>query len=193
MRVAITGSIGSGKTTVCTMLSRRGYPVIIADEVNGELLRDPKIQKHIMRMLGLENFSRPAVAYAIFANESAREQLDQYIHPMIMERIEAFLRRHSQEIAFAEIPLLFETGLDREFDYTVTVMTETKIADQRLEENRGINTHEARRRRLQQLAQDDKARRSNYVITNNGDLTALSAQVEQLLEKLKEKEAEREG
>ena len=190
MKVAITGSIGSGKSTVCEMIARRGFPMCSADAINGELLRDKDIQDEVVRRLGLEKFSKEAIAYAIFRDNHLRQELDDYLHPLILEKVHEFWEEHHDEDTFVEVPLLYEVGWEKYFDYTVTVLTDPVIAEQRLSEYRDMPASEARRRRLQQLAQEDKARKSDYTISNNGDIDALARQVDQLLIVIQEKDEE---
>ncbi|MBQ1506788.1 MAG: dephospho-CoA kinase [Erysipelotrichales bacterium] len=190
MKVAVTGSIGSGKSTVCGYLSRCGFPVISADEVNSQLLREEPVKQHIIELLGLEEFSREAVSLAIFRDNQLRLDLNAYLHPLILQRVLSFLDEHKDGLVFAEVPLLFEAGWETYFDVTVAVITDPKIAEERLMKERHIMPKEARKRRLKQLAQEEKARRSDYTISNNGDISDLISKTDRLILLLSEKENE---
>ncbi|MBQ1386126.1 MAG: dephospho-CoA kinase [Erysipelotrichales bacterium] len=190
MKVAVTGSIGSGKSTVCGFLKRAGYPVISADEVNGELLHNEDVKKDIVDLLELEKFSREAISCAIFEDNSKRKKLNDYLHPKILEKVLAFLEQNKGGLVFAEIPLLYEAGWDKYFDASVAVITDPKIAEERLLKERHISVAESRKRRLKQLAQEEKARRSDYQILNNGDISHLVNQIEVLINLLSERENE---
>lgn len=190
MKVAVTGSIGSGKSTVCGYLLRCGYPVISADEVNSQLLREEPVKEHIMKLLDLEVFSREAVSLAIFRDNQLRLELNAYLHPLILRRVLDFLEEHKDGLVFAEVPLLYEAGWETYFDATVAVITDPKIAEDRLLKERHILPKEARKRRLKQLAQEEKARRSDYTISNNGDISDLVSKTDRLISLLLEKENE---
>ena len=88
MKVAITGNIGSGKSTVLAYLKSLGYSVISADEVNKQLLTKQSVKNNINQLMGIENYDAGKISTIIFNNEEKRLTLEKYLHPLIMERSE---------------------------------------------------------------------------------------------------------
>ncbi len=119
MRIAITGGIADGKSTVCGMLAEMGYPVASADEIVRELHEDPEILERIRREVGTEfvnesGLDKPALRAAIGRDGSLRQKLNGIFHVPTMRKLVE--RTETDGIAFAEVPLLIETATQGWFD-----------------------------------------------------------------------------
>ncbi len=114
--VAITGGIGSGKSTVLNILKNKGYPTFSCDEIYKELIFDKQYIKSIS-----ENFKnvvfdgvidRKKLAEKVFSDEKKLELLNEIAHPLIMQRLQEKIKRIDDGLVFAEIPVLFESKED---------------------------------------------------------------------------------
>ncbi len=184
MVVAITGGIGTGKSTVLEIFSGLGARTLSADEIVHQLLRRDDIKRQIREEFGDDVFSddeidRKALAGVAFSSEETRRRLESLLHPHVFQEIEAFIRQHGEDVVVVEIPLLFETGSEYRFDYTVTVKAPEDLVYKRLEE-RGIPVEEIKRRLSHQMPLEEKIRRADLVIDNSGSIEETRRQVERI-------------
>lgn len=177
-KIAITGTIGSGKSTFASMVRDAGYEVFDSDLYGKELLKpEYSAFQEIVSVFGtgilnedgyIEN-SR--LAGAIFNNPALRNQLNHILHPAIKKGMFEFFRTHEKEtFVFAEVPLLFEVGWDIYFDRNVLITCAEPTAVRRLVERRGYTVEEAEQRIRSQMKAAEKIARSDSVIQNDGTL-----------------------
>jgi dephospho-CoA kinase len=189
-RIGITGAIGTGKSTVGRLLEAQGYPVIDADEVVHQALAENTAVHHALReQMGNELFdqrtgqpSRPALAKRIFHYPAEKAFLEGLLHPIVRQEIERFFTQYqAKDLAFALVPLLFESGLEPFYDEVWCVACSPAIQVSRLKVNRGMTDEQIQARLSNQWALDEKIKRSDRVLWNDGSLQALQTQVEQAL------------
>jgi dephospho-CoA kinase len=124
---------------------------------------------------------RPAIARHAFSSDEERGWLEGLIWPRVGERVVRARTEAGDRVLVVEVPLLFESGLERGYDATIAVVAPEEIRAQRAA-GRG---HEAvDERTSRQLSQEEKARRATYVVTNDGSVADLEAKLSDLLEKL---------
>lgn len=126
-KIAVTGGIGSGKTTVINIVRDFSYSVFSADNISAEALADDKIIKKIADTFGGDflNKSLPdkkKLADLIFNDFSAKKKLEKIVHPYVMEKLNQSMKSAEGLFLFAEIPLLFETNMQNKFDRVLVVM-----------------------------------------------------------------------
>jgi dephospho-CoA kinase len=128
--------------------------------------------------------SRPAVAKRAFASDEERTWLESQLWPRVGQRVMEFVAEERDPLPRAlvvEVPLLFESGLDRGYDSTIAVIADEEIRAQRA----GSRGHEAvDERTKRQLTQEEKADRATYVVRNDGSLGELEEQLSVVLERL---------
>ena len=191
----LTGNIGSGKSTVGRMLTARGIPVVDADRVAREVVEPgrPALREIASRFPGSVrpdgSLDRKALAARVFADAGEREALNAIIHPRIAEEVAgrmAALAAAGEKVAVYEAALIVENGLQQGLDglIVVTAPPEVQIARLRLRES--MSEEEARARIASQLSAAEKARVATVVIDNGGSEVELGAQVERLIERLRE-------
>lgn len=192
--VALTGGLGSGKSTALAALERLGAAVISSDAVVHELYGSDDVRDAVVARFGPQvapggAISRAALAERVFADEADRAWLEQLLWPLVRERVARWRAGFSAgspidsrpRALVVEVPLLFESGGDEMYDATIAV-----IADESLRESRArARGHSAvSQREARQLSQQEKAARSTFVVDNNGTIDDLEAKLSSVLAKL---------
>lgn len=187
MRIAITGGIGSGKSTVANIVREKGYPVFSCDEIYGELLKDSRFlvglaQNFGPRILTDGKLNRKALAEIVFGDKEALKRLDDLVHPEIMK--EALRRTEGLALSFCEVPLLFENGFEKLFDDVVVVLRAKDARLQSIMLRDHITQKDADSRINSQYNYDLNEFTKYYVIHNDTNLDDLRLKTEQILTKI---------
>lgn len=188
-RIGLTGSIGSGKSTVARMLSQRGIPVLDADQVAREVSRDPRTLAEVSQAFGPEyvtpeGLNRPKVAELVFQNPQARETLNSIIHPRVRARMLELEQNLNSPVVVQDIPLLFEGGLDQTMDATIVVDAPLEQRIDRVMVRDGLTREQILARDQTQMPASEKRKRATFVIQNEASLEMLEAQLEYILDEL---------
>ena len=188
-KIAITGGVASGKTSVCRFFQELGAFTVNADSVVHELLKsDIDVKRKVIQEFGseiLENgtISRKALAAKVFANSKLLKKLEDLVHPAALLAIEKLYRTACKAESFnafvVEIPLLFEICGEPFYDYVFAVLADEAIARLRFEKA-GFTREDYDRRMKRQLSPTHKAAQSHYTIMNNGSLQDLKTEVSQI-------------
>jgi dephospho-CoA kinase len=184
--IGITGGISTGKSTFIRSL-RELLPVATffdADEAAHALLNRPDVQKQIRREFGGQVFSsagdlnRTRLRAIVFADATKKRALERVLHPRIRRqwRTEAKEHRNSPRFFFADIPLLYETGGETLCDRVVVVACSEKVQLARLRKRMSIRSTEAKHMIHSQMPLEEKIRRADHVVWNNGARIALMEQ-----------------
>ena len=191
MKIAITGGIGCGKSTVLEFLEANGVACLSADAVVRHLLsEDQSVIDSVIEHFGTElknesgSIDRRALAKIVFQSKSDLEWLESLLHPLVRESCEAFFEALNTQLACVEIPLLFEKRLEKEYDLVVSIISSDANANIRLR-LKGYSDMDIAFRRQQQLPNSIKAERSNFVLSNDGSLNFLEQQIISLLSTIK--------
>jgi dephospho-CoA kinase len=186
--VGLTGSIGSGKSTVARLLGARGVPVIDADVLAREATApgSPALAAIVARWgpgMRASNGSldRAALRHIVFASAGERAALNAIVHPVVEARRNALLaaaRERGDRVQVCDIPLLFEAGLAGRMDTIVFVDAPREARLERLVRDRGLSAAEAAAMIDAQLPAAEKRAKSDYVIDNDGTLDVLRARVD---------------
>lgn len=189
--IAITGSIACGKSLVGQYLGESGYPVCDADAVAHELMRKGgavyetvvnRFSRGVLNDRG--EIDRGRLGQVVFADEAARESLNRIVHPAVDRAIRDWLAVQSGSMAFAVVPLLFESAMERGWDAVVCVTAPASVQEERLRSRNGLSVEEARARIAAQWPSDRKAERSDFVLVNGGSMELLKEQTEKMLERI---------
>ena len=176
-KIAITGGIASGKTTVCQFFQELGATVVYADQIVHELLksdlREKLIQEFGPEIVKNGQIDRQALAHLTFQNPSKLKKLEALIHPLVFATIEEEYHKATGNCFVAEIPLLYEVGAEDTFDTVIAIVTDEKIAKKRFKH--GENEYALRMNR--QLKPEEKAERADHTIINNSTLEELRQQI----------------
>ena len=191
-RIGLTGSIGSGKSTVARFLVARGIPVLDADAAARRVSSSAGVLRAVSSQLGAEyvlpdGLNRAALAQLVFADPNARAMLNSIIHPKVREemaRLEAQLESEGARAVVQDIPLLFENNLQTLFDAVILVDAplETRVA--RVMERDGATREAVLARDAAQMPSSEKRARADFIVENDGDEDALEGQLDDVLVKL---------
>lgn len=188
--LGITGTLGSGKSTVGDILESYGVAVIDSDKIVHELLRQPgPIREAVLKRFGgtIANtdgtINRQALGKIVFSDPAARKDLESIVHPAVRAVSQSCIAEHAGESVIALlIPLLFEAGMQDMFDQIWCVDTAYDQLLERLQKRSNLSKEEIDRRAGAQLPQKQKNALSHAVIDNSGTIEQTRAQVAKLLE-----------
>jgi dephospho-CoA kinase len=188
--IALTGGIGAGKSLVAQYFSELGARVVDADQLSriaierGSKGFDEVLLRFGESILRDGDIDRKALAEIVFADASARADLEAIIHPRVRELFNDVVADLApDETLIYEIPLLVESNAAANFDLIITVEADLKIRKERLRK-RGMFISEIERRIAAQASREDREAQADHVITNDGDEDALLRSVENLWEDL---------
>ncbi|NPB04962.1 MAG: dephospho-CoA kinase [Aquificae bacterium] len=190
LRVALTGNIGSGKSTVARLLEKYGVSVLDADRVVHRLLERDEVKEALVRKLGREvlnpdgSVNRRAVAERVFGNPELLRWLESLLHPKVYEEFDRFCGERGGVCAL-EAALVFEKGNQNRFHYTVLVYAPKEVAKKRALQ-RGLSEEEFERRWSRQMDPEKKKKLADFVVDNSGPLEETERQVRELARFLKE-------
>ena len=197
LSVALTGNVGSGKSTVAEFWADAGVPIISADELAREVVVTGSSGLEAVRKSFGErvletdgSLNRSYLRELVFSDEEARATLEGILHPLISELRERWLeqqRADGHKLAVSEIPLLFETGGTSDFDITVLVHASEQVRLKRLIKYRGIGEQECRRIMAAQVDSAKNLSAANIVIENDGSLADIEKEALEVLADLQKR------
>ena len=191
-KIAITGGIGSGKSTVSEIIRKMGYVVVSADKVYSELLLNEDFVKEICDLMNISpiekdgriTIDRKALSALVFSDKTQLSRLNDFTHPRIMDEI--FRRSEGVEpLFFAEVPLLFERGYETEFDNVFVVRRQFDLRLSGTAKRDGKTESEIRKVIDNQF--DYEGNKSGYksiIIENNGTIQELETEVSEAVKRL---------
>ncbi len=195
LKVALTGGIATGKSYCVARFAASGIPVVDADRLARDVAGPGSpVLDAVVRRFGADvltpagELDRFRLAAIVFRDADARRDLESIVHPEVYRRIKAWSAeleaRARHGIAMADIPLLYETGHDGEFDRVIVVACAPEIQIRRLRDRDGLSEEDARRRLSAQWPIGEKAKRADYVIRTGGTFEETDRQIEQVVEAL---------
>jgi dephospho-CoA kinase len=189
--VGLTGGIASGKSTFAARLRERGAAVVDADALARQVVQPgaPALAE-IARAFGPAvllpdgALDRRRLAALVFSEPAARRRLEAITHPAVREAMGAEVRGLAQAghaLAFYDVPLLYEVGLEGELDAVVVVWAPREAQLERLSRRDGLSPAEAEARLAAQLPLDEKAARADFLVANDGPPETLGDKADRLL------------
>ncbi len=198
LRVGLTGGLACGKSTVAEMLARRGAHCLAADSLAHQLYAPGTIvYDKVVGLFGSGildrdgSINRARLARAVFPNRV--EELNAVVHPAVIEAQNRWMSEIEHDdphgIAVVEAALIFEAGVEKDFDKIIVVTCAVEQKVERFARRTGLPLDTARaeveRRSAAQLSDAEKARRADYVIENSGSTAELEQQVEKVWKELR--------
>jgi dephospho-CoA kinase len=193
-RIALTGGIATGKSYVVSRLRARGVPVVDADVLAREAVAPGSDGLNaVVKRFGTDvlapdgSLNRARLGEIVFRDKEARTDLEAVIHPFVRRKINEFFDQlpREQPFAVADIPLLYETGRQRQFDKVIVVATSRERQIERIISRNRLSREEAERRVAAQLPIDAKVALADHVIRTDGTHEETDRQVEALVAELR--------
>ena len=189
--IGLTGGIGSGKSTALAAMERLGAATLSTDRVVHELYESDEVRRLVAERFGQSvlrdgEVDRGAVARAAFATDADRRWLEQLLWPRVGERMIAWRAEQDRRTPppralVVEVPLLFESGLERGYDATIAVIADEAIRHARA----AARSHHALDERVaRQLSQEEKSQLATYTVVNDGSEAELESRLSSILEML---------
>ena len=189
IKAALTGAIGSGKTTALRFFEKCGAAVASADAwVHEELDANSGLKKKIASAFGARvvrsgRVDRRLLAGIVFKDPSQVKRLNALVHPLVKRRLFDFFRKNRKKaLVVVEVPLLFEAKFDKFFDVTIGVATDPRLGRQRFKRRGQEYVSDVRRRMRCQLGAREKISRCDLVIDNSGSRKETYTQINKLME-----------
>ena len=187
IRIALTGSIGMGKSTVARMFEQSGVPVFDADAVvralqapGGGLVE--KIGELFPGAVRSGTLDRECLAHIVLADRAKLTALEQIVHPAVQAAREQFVAEHFESPALLfEIPLLFETGGEQQFDKVVVVSAPADVQRARVLRRPGMTDAKLNSILARQMPDSEKRGRADFVVDTGTDLSTTEGQVHDIL------------
>jgi dephospho-CoA kinase len=192
MIIGLTGGIATGKSTVSSLLVRRGAHLVDADQIAREVVEpgSPVLNKVAERfgqavLLDDGSLNRKELGAIVFNDASARKDLEALLHPpiraLIKKRMNSYDKQDPEGLTVVDIPLLYESRLDVILDFSeiMVVYVPVSIQLERLSSRDNLTEDEARKRLAAQMDIEDKKRRADIVIDNSGTLQQTEEQLDE--------------
>lgn len=190
----LTGSIGSGKSTVAQEFENQGIPVICADKLAHDVVRpgQPSLQR-IKEVFGEEfllangELDRTKLGSLVFANPQERKKLNEILHPAIrglMMQIIQEYRDKNQVLILLDIPLLYESGWESLCDGVIVAYSPESLMKERIRQRDNLSDEEIENRIRSQISIEEKKQRADYVIDNSKEKSQTKKQTLELIKKI---------
>ncbi|MDD5439494.1 MAG: dephospho-CoA kinase [Candidatus Omnitrophica bacterium] len=184
--IGVTGSMGSGKTTVARILEKAGAVVIDADVLAQKAIAKPPVRKAIARCFGNDVVTgtlidRRKLAEKVYNDRKSLDRLCRIVHPPVLKAIADEIRRLKRRLVVVDAPLLIESGLHKKMDKVIVVHVPQKTAVRRCLK-RGFTADDVKRRMRFQMPFSRKKKYADFIIDNRGSVAETGAKVAAVLQ-----------
>ena len=192
--IAITGGIGSGKSTFCSKLKEKGFKIHSSDEQVAKIYKNPE-KKFVtyLHTIGLsksiskKNIDKKIISKIIFENKQIRKKLELYIFKIVRKKRSDFIKQEKQKktkLIFIDIPLLFENNLEKQFNKVISIIAPNRARLKRLKKTRKMTENQFKNITRSQTSDVIRKKKSDYIIYNNSTLKDYKVKINKLITKL---------
>mgnify|MGYP001410270562 FL=1 len=192
--IAITGGIGSGKSTFCSKLKEKGFKIHSSDEQVAKIYKNPD-KKFVtyLRSIGLsmsiskKNINKKTISKIIFENKQIRKKLELYIFKIVRKKRSDFIKQEKEKktrLIFIDIPLLFENNLEKQFHKVISIIASKQERLKRLKKTRKMSETQFKNIIRSQTSDIIRKKKSDYVVYNNSTLKDYKTKINKLINKL---------
>ena len=188
-KVGVTGGIGAGKSLICSILERMGYPVFYSDiEAKKIIISNPQVRIDLIELFGIQIFKdhqldRKLLANLLFSDSTLIEKMNAIVHPKVREEFENWALSQDSQLVFNEAAILFETGSYKNFDATILVTAPLEIRLNRVMNRDNSIRADVQKRIDNQWSDEQKVILSTYRIQND-DIQSVLDQLDEVLYEL---------
>ncbi len=187
LRIAITGSIGSGKSAFAGFIEQAGYTIIKADDISKEILAgNSKVKEKVIEAFGKESFAgneinRKYLAEKVFPDPENVMIINSILHPPVIEKINELMMAElkKSDRVFVEAALIYEADMEEMFDYVVLITAGKEMRFNRKSDS--LTPEDFERRDFNQIPDEEKKKRADFIFENNGSLDDLRGKAKLLL------------
>lgn len=194
LKVAVTGTAGSGKTVVCNRLEALGMEVVSSDVLAREAVSPgTAAYEKIVDCFGKKTVSgdgtlnRKLLRHIIINDDASRRALEQIVHPEIKNRIDSRIAKsgkNGKPAIVVEVPLLFESGMANQFDIIILVIADDELKIERLIKRDRVSRDDAEALLKSQLPDKKKVEKSDFLVHNDGVLQQMEKDVDRIYKKI---------
>lgn len=175
LQVAVTGGIGSGKSSLCSLYASLGYTVLSSDEVAKEIMiQNEGVKKKIIKHFGSESYTGGSInkeylAKKIFSNPEKTELINSIVHPATVKEMQSRIQKEflKKDIVFVESALIYEAKIHKNFDYVILVLSVDKDKIARVTKRDNVKPESVIERMNNQIPDEKKKEKADFVINNN--------------------------
>lgn len=192
VKIAVTGGIGSGKSTVCSIIGGLGYPVYSCDEAYKIVLQEGNTVELLAAEFGDDivnadkSLNRAKLAQIVFSDNDKLNKLNKLTHPKIFEKIFS-LSKDKEGFVFYEVPVLFEGGYQNMFDDVLVILRDKNERIESVGIRDGLKAEEVENRLNKQFSYHNSDFSKYYVIHNNEKIVDLYTKIDEYINFLKKK------
>ena len=174
LKIGLTGGIGSGKTTVAQIFEVLGIPVYYADSEAKRLMNtDPELKEKITGVFGADVYTggelnRAYLGKLVFADPEKLAQLNALVHPATIRDANSWMKKQTKAYAIKEAALIFESGLEKYFDFVIGVSAPQSLRLERVQQRDNSSTEEVLQRIENQMDEKEKTSRCDFIVVNDG-------------------------
>ncbi|MCD6490278.1 MAG: dephospho-CoA kinase [Thermodesulfobacterium sp.] len=186
-KIAITGNLGTGKTTILKILQDLGFSTFSCDEAVKELYKDLNVKEEIVKIFGKEIFesegeiNKKKILEKILRDQELKKRLESILHPLVKKKLLEFIKEKEKEkVIFAEVPLLFEIEWEGLFDEIWVVSCSEKTQKERIAK-KGLDKDIGSEILKFQLPLKEKEKRAHKIIFSEKDIEELKEEIKEML------------
>jgi len=188
MKIAITGNIGSGKSTFAQFVEEAGFTVLRADDISKKILaEDEKVKSLVIKEFGEKSYkdgepNKSFLANEVFSDSTKLQMLELILHPRVIKSIEKSSTEilKSKKVVFVEAALIYEADMEAIFDYVVLIISD-RIHRLNRKIKSGLSEKDFIQRESNQIPEDEKKKRADYIFSNDGSIEELKMKFNLLL------------
>lgn len=188
MKIAITGNIGSGKSTFVQFVEEAGFTVLKADDISKKILaEDEKVKSLVIKEFGEKSYkdgepNKSFLANEVFSDSTKLQMLELILHPRVIKSIEKSSTEilKSKKVVFVEAALIYEADMEAIFDYVVLIISD-RIHRLNRKIKSGLSEKDFIQRESNQIPEDEKKKRADYIFSNDGSIEELKMKFNLLL------------
>ena len=178
LKIAVTGNIGSGKSTFSKFIEEEGFKVIYADELSKDILsKDTSVKEKVIKKFGKESYqngklNKKFLTEKVFSNKQNLAHLESILHPVVIKKSVDLMNSclNKDDLVFLEAALIYEADMEDLFDYVILIAADRELRFKRKKQSDGYTEEQFAERENLQIPQDEKRKRADFIFENNSDL-----------------------